>query len=65
MHLLNSYIEVGGRYVFSMNVPHPAFSGVITGTVMQKQMIDGVLYVIIEGHKGLNMSHVSKCERIG
>ena len=65
MHLLNSYIEIGGRYAFSVNVPRPAFSGVITGTVIQKQMIDGVLYVMFENHKGLNMVHVSKCERIG
>ncbi len=65
MHLLNSYIEVGRRYSFEMNVPSPKFSGTVIGTVVQKQMIEGTLYVLIEDHKGLNLSHLSKVQRIG
>ena len=65
MNLLNSYIAVGNRYSFEMNIPNPKFSGTIVGTVKEKQMIDGTLYVIVENRKGLNLSHLTKVTRIG
>lgn len=64
MHLLDSYIFIGERYSFDVIIPRPAFTGTIEGLVKDKMMIDGVLYLVLEGQKGLNGSHIAKCRKI-
>jgi len=64
MNLLNTYILIGERYAFDVIIPRPAFTGTIEGVVKDKMMIDGVLYIVLEGQRGLNGSHVAKCRRL-